>query len=200
MEVMEEGEIRPSVQNDTVGPVAGMDSVAGEKVVGQSGDASAPSVANEQVQEGEGSPTPQMAQVINSNMGNLNLHGEGDNLAHVNNLEVDTGDLFIPKSNIHVPNGPLDGGPVGPVSIEGWNSVEKECGPNVVNELPNRRGGNEGPTPANHLGKRNRADRSPPSLGSLQGPSQRVFGQPERIWRCRGFHRINRRYQREPYE
>ncbi|KAJ0488728.1 putative RNA recognition motif domain, nucleotide-binding alpha-beta plait domain superfamily [Helianthus annuus] len=52
----------------------------------------------------------------------------------------------------------------------GQADVGELNGPNMASE-----GG--GPTPGTNLGKRYRIDRSPPSIGSMQGPSQRLFGQ-----------------------
>ncbi|MFS7982093.1 hypothetical protein Hanom_Chr10g00958681 [Helianthus anomalus] len=142
MEDMEEGEISPIVQNDSEGQDVGINPVTGVKEVGQADDGAGSPVANEQSHEGEGSPTPRKDQEFNSNMGNLNLHGEENNSAHVH--------------------------------------CHEECGPNGINGLHNQLGSNEGPTSVNCLGKRHGADRSPPSLGSIQGPSQRLFGQSER--------------------
>ncbi|MFS7924335.1 hypothetical protein Hanom_Chr03g00271381 [Helianthus anomalus] len=51
------------------------------------------------------------------------------------------------------------------------NSVSKVVGPNVVAD-------DGGPSLPPNLGKRNREDRSPPSIGSTQGPTQRMFYHP----------------------
>ncbi|MFS7935237.1 hypothetical protein Hanom_Chr05g00401131 [Helianthus anomalus] len=72
------------------------------------------------------------------------------------------------------------------------NNRERDCGPGGLNDMkgdgpneinsdvnnmgPNYPLGGGGPIPATNLGKRFRVDRSPPSIGSLHGPSQRVFG------------------------
>ncbi|KAJ0648258.1 putative RNA recognition motif domain, nucleotide-binding alpha-beta plait domain superfamily [Helianthus annuus] len=62
---------------------------------------------------------------------------------------------------------------------------DKCCGPNetglgVEASKPNSVFGEDGPTPSVNLGKRNLDERSPPSIGSMQGPSQKFFGQPNR--------------------
>ncbi|KAF5805251.1 putative RNA recognition motif domain, nucleotide-binding alpha-beta plait domain superfamily [Helianthus annuus] len=180
MEDIEEGEIRPIVQNESVGQDVGLEPAMGVKETGQSDDGVASPVANEQSHEGEGSPTPQKDQGINSNMGNPNLHGEEYTSAHVHCHEMDKGNLLTPDLTNYLANGPIDGGPVGSVSIEDWFNGEKQSGPNGIDGLPNQLGGDDGLTPVNCLGKRSRADRSPPSLGSIQGPSQRLFGQYEK--------------------
>ncbi|MFS7913438.1 hypothetical protein Hanom_Chr02g00141801 [Helianthus anomalus] len=118
MEDIEEGEIRPNVHTDKVGQVVGQTPVTGVEEVGQSGDGTGSPVVNEQSQESEGSPVPQKAHEVNSNMGNQNLHGEENNSAHVCSHEVDTGRLFNRDPNVHMANGPMDGGPVGSSSIE----------------------------------------------------------------------------------
>ncbi|MFS7960431.1 hypothetical protein Hanom_Chr08g00703101 [Helianthus anomalus] len=52
------------------------------------------------------------------------------------------------------------------------------CGPQLLEERESSKVGNpivEGPTPVNGLGKRPRNVRSPPSIGSLQGPAHKTF-------------------------
>ncbi|KAF5810040.1 putative RNA recognition motif domain, nucleotide-binding alpha-beta plait domain superfamily [Helianthus annuus] len=61
------------------------------------------------------------------------------------------------------------------VEIEGPNSLLP--GLNSIGPTIDMAG--DGPTPLVNLGKRNRMDRSPPSIGSTQGPPQRSFYYPE---------------------
>ncbi|MFS8034289.1 hypothetical protein Hanom_Chr17g01579411 [Helianthus anomalus] len=61
------------------------------------------------------------------------------------------------------------------VEIERPNSLFP--GPIPTGPIINMAG--DGPTPLVNLGKRNRMDRSPPSIGSTQGPPQRSFFHPE---------------------
>ncbi|KAM0034420.1 putative RNA recognition motif domain, nucleotide-binding alpha-beta plait domain superfamily [Helianthus debilis subsp. tardiflorus] len=89
LEDIEEGEIRPIVQNESEGQDVGLEPVMGVKETGQSDDGVASPVANEQSHESEGSPTPQKDQGINSNVGNPNLHGEEYTSGHVHCHEVD---------------------------------------------------------------------------------------------------------------
>ncbi|MFS8026347.1 hypothetical protein Hanom_Chr16g01485671 [Helianthus anomalus] len=58
-----------------------------------------------------------------------------------------------------------------------------KAGPNEMNMGNNKSGSghdlfSDGPTPMVNLGKRNRDDQSPSSIGSIQGPTQRLFYQP----------------------
>ncbi|MFS7986874.1 hypothetical protein Hanom_Chr11g01015381 [Helianthus anomalus] len=90
-------------------------------------------------------------------METCNLHGEG----------------------VHVANGPNNFGGNGVKSNKSTNYFNVvDCGPNNFNpgeksSGPNKSFIGEGPTPVPNLGKRNRDERSPPSLGSIQGPAQR---------------------------
>ncbi|MFS7951760.1 hypothetical protein Hanom_Chr07g00598931 [Helianthus anomalus] len=63
------------------------------------------------------------------------------------------------------------------------SNVSGKDGPNEINVGEYKSGpGNDlfsdGPTPFLNLGKRNRDDQSPPSIGSIQGPTQCLFYQP----------------------
>ncbi|KAF5800347.1 hypothetical protein HanXRQr2_Chr07g0315031 [Helianthus annuus] len=178
MEDIEEGEFRPVDQNESEGQDVGEIPATGVKESGQSDVGAVPQVANEQSNEGERSP--QKDQGINSNMGNPNLHGEEFTSAHVQCHELDKGKSLTPDLNNNVANGPVDGGPVGYTSIEDWFYGDKHSGPKGLDGLPSQLGGDVGPTPVNCLGKRSRAVRSPPSLGLIQGPAQRLFGQCEK--------------------
>ncbi|MFS7941731.1 hypothetical protein Hanom_Chr06g00479701 [Helianthus anomalus] len=67
----------------------------------------------------------------------------------------------VQAGNLDIPNN---------IQISGPNkekSVDIDVGPNVVTD-------DVGPSPAPNLGKRNREERSPPSIGSTQGPTQRM--------------------------
>ncbi|MFS7963107.1 hypothetical protein Hanom_Chr08g00734241 [Helianthus anomalus] len=62
------------------------------------------------------------------------------------------------------------------------NEIPKD-GPNNLMDLNdglNTGLNNSGPVLGPNLGKRNREERSPPSIGSTQGPTQRVYNQPNR--------------------
>ncbi|KAJ0619933.1 putative RNA recognition motif domain, nucleotide-binding alpha-beta plait domain superfamily [Helianthus annuus] len=71
----------------------------------------------------------------------------------------------VQADNLRTPNNIQIGG------TNNENSVTKVVGPNVVVD-------DGGPSLPPNLGKRNREDRSPPSIGSTQGPTQRMFYQP----------------------
>ncbi|MFS7985308.1 hypothetical protein Hanom_Chr11g00996951 [Helianthus anomalus] len=106
---------------------------------------------------------------FNVDMGNNYLHGEQNLSANMvcNNRE-DLG-----KRNSSNKKGGGSGGP-------------NESGPDVGVPQPNSELGEDGPTPIISLGKRNRDDRSPPSIGSMQGPVQKIFGggsfRKRRVW------------------
>ncbi|MFS7965737.1 hypothetical protein Hanom_Chr09g00765691 [Helianthus anomalus] len=91
-------------------------------------------------------------------MGNNDLHGEENMTA--NKVCNNEGDL---------------GNRDGPIKKGGGYYGPNESGPDVGVSQPNFELGEDGPTPIISLGKRNRDDRSPPSTGSMQGPSQKIF-------------------------
>ncbi|MFS8004208.1 hypothetical protein Hanom_Chr13g01222991 [Helianthus anomalus] len=133
---------------------------------------------NRTSQEGEGFQTHQQESGCNDDMDNQCLHGNVDMTAHVNcNAEVDleTGPSLNTNNNNN--NGPKDGGPDGINQNEPGYGENRRHGPEMVYEENNFMDDNGGPTPANCLGKRNRAERSPPSIGSVQGPTQRKYGE-----------------------
>ncbi|MFS8025647.1 hypothetical protein Hanom_Chr16g01477561 [Helianthus anomalus] len=87
----------------------------------------------------------------------------------------------------------MHGDPVGAVHDSGVNAVlsrglrdvsnDSSGGPNMNNQNNNMAGPNAevvnmGPSLGHNLGKRNRDVRSPPSVGSTQGPTQRLFNPP----------------------
>ncbi|MFS7942799.1 hypothetical protein Hanom_Chr06g00492771 [Helianthus anomalus] len=99
----------------------------------------------------------QKSHELPSNVETCNMHGEGGHVPH-GFINVDGSGEELNESTDY--NIPVDGGP------DILNPVENLSGPNNLF-------GEEGPTPAGNLGKRNREERSPPSLGSMQGPAQR---------------------------
>ncbi|MFS7910893.1 hypothetical protein Hanom_Chr02g00111521 [Helianthus anomalus] len=101
---------------------------------------------------------------VNIEMGNNYVHGEDDLSASDNCNNV--GD---PRNinSVYQKGGDKGGG-------------HNENGPGVEASKPKSASGENGPTPSVNLGKRNRGERSPPSIGSMQGPSQKFFGQPNR--------------------
>ncbi|KAM0013539.1 putative RNA recognition motif domain, nucleotide-binding alpha-beta plait domain superfamily [Helianthus debilis subsp. tardiflorus] len=156
MEDYEEGEIRSDlneegnmhVENDA--PVTEREMPAG----------------NEQSRVRQGPPVDQEPVVVNDASGNptrafgngMAMHGDVDVLTHeINN--IGDGDFRS--------GGVID---LGNMGHNGQKDDVEKNGPNISSE-----GG--GPTPGTNLGKRYRMDRSPPSIGSMQGPSQRLFGQ-----------------------
>ncbi|MFS8009613.1 hypothetical protein Hanom_Chr14g01286991 [Helianthus anomalus] len=175
IEDTEEGVFRPVGQNESEGQDVGETPAAEVRESGQSVAGVVPPVANEQSKEGEKSPKKD--QGINSNMDYPKLHGEGISSSHVQCHVVVNDKPLTPDLTNNVANGPMDGGPVGYSSIEDWPCGEKNSGPKGSVGAPDQLGGDMGPTPINCLGKRSRAVRSPPSLGSIQGPAQRLFGQ-----------------------
>ncbi|MFS7964358.1 hypothetical protein Hanom_Chr08g00749331 [Helianthus anomalus] len=85
----------------------------------------------------------------------------------------------------HVTDGPNNVGRNGMQSKKSNNYYNVvDYGPNMPNPGEKNSGPynsfiGEGPTPGPNLGKRNRDERSPPSLGSIQGPAQRPVYQPK---------------------
>ncbi|MFS7967814.1 hypothetical protein Hanom_Chr09g00790141 [Helianthus anomalus] len=155
MEDYEEGEIRSDLNEDDNMHVEN-DPPAMEREV---------PVGNEQSRDRQGSPVDQESVDVNNtlekttrDLGNgMAVHGDVDALAHeINNI----GD------------GDFRSGGVIDLENMGHNSQEDDVEKNGPN-LPCEGGG---PTPGTNLGKKYRMDRSPPSIGSMQGPSQRLFG------------------------
>ncbi|KAJ0668645.1 putative RNA recognition motif domain, nucleotide-binding alpha-beta plait domain superfamily [Helianthus annuus] len=120
--------------------------------VGVSGDGSGSMREANGSSEGQGTPEGQRAQLSNNCMGKDGLHGIAEGAAQVTRNVGDEGDPTNSNKNVES-SGPL------PFNMDG---------PNLVH-------GDYGPTPGYSLRKRSRELRSPPSLGSLQGPSQRLF-------------------------
>ncbi|MFS7976592.1 hypothetical protein Hanom_Chr10g00894241 [Helianthus anomalus] len=181
MEDLEEGEMRPNESTDEVGQDADQSPVTAVEEVGFSGEASDDPVEIVKSQGGEETPAHQRSPTVNTSMGNNNLHGDVNKSAHEDrNYEGVAVRTTCPESNLHMGNGPKDSGHVSSciksVQIDG----AKDSGPQEVNRKSNNMEDYGGPTPCISLGKRNRTERSPPSLGSLQGPTQKLFCQSVR--------------------
>ncbi|MFS8022930.1 hypothetical protein Hanom_Chr16g01445291 [Helianthus anomalus] len=176
VEDLEEGEILHNVSPVALETVGGQ-SPAKEVTGDMSGDANESPAVNELAQVGEGAPTLQKASGGNDDMGNQALHGDWNKAAHVDcGFDGELGTVPCPiASNKNTE--PNNGGPDGRFYEVPSNQEDKEHGPEVDYDHSNFLNGNDGPTPANYLGKRNRAERSPPLVGSVQGPSQRKFGE-----------------------
>ncbi|MFS7988422.1 hypothetical protein Hanom_Chr11g01034641 [Helianthus anomalus] len=171
-EEIEDGEIRINESPVVMEPVVNNNPAtenAGDQAEGVNGSPA----DNEKSQGGEGFSTHQQNYGCNDDMDNQCLHGELDKTAHVNcNVEVDleTGPSFNTNNKN---DGPMDGGPDGTNQNKPGYGEDRQDGPEVVYEQYNPMDDYGSPTPANCLGKRNIAERSPPSLGSMQGPTQR---------------------------
>ncbi|MFS8000274.1 hypothetical protein Hanom_Chr12g01176441 [Helianthus anomalus] len=181
MEDLEEGEMRPNVSSDEIGQDAGQSPATAVEEAGLSGEASDSPVELVKSQGGEEAPAHQRSPTVNTSMGNNNLHGDVIKSAHGDrNYEGVAGRTTCPESNCHMGNGPKDSGHVSSciksVQIDG----AKDSGPEEVNRKSNNLEDYGGPPPCISLGKRNRTERSPPSLGSLQGPTQKLFCQSDR--------------------
>ncbi|MFS7933796.1 hypothetical protein Hanom_Chr04g00384031 [Helianthus anomalus] len=91
---------------------------------------------------------------INVGLENSNLHGEKNSRLHASDIFI--GD-DVTNKDIH-------------------NSLESDdVGPGGKVNRPNSPFIRDGQTPSINLGKRSRNDVSPPSIGSTQGPAQRMF-------------------------
>ncbi|MFS7915789.1 hypothetical protein Hanom_Chr02g00169421 [Helianthus anomalus] len=113
-----------------------------------------PRETNEQSPEFQEAPDNQEVRNTNDGVEKMDVHGEDENTVYGSNVHGNNNDFL--------------------------NNKNTNGGPNVLNpgvELnePNTRVMNDGPTPVANLGKRNRAELNPPSFGSTQGPSQRIF-------------------------
>ncbi|MFS7895459.1 hypothetical protein Hanom_Chr10g00961571 [Helianthus anomalus] len=171
MEELEEGEI--GMNSDTPD--------RRQEVAGKNGRLEEETVVVEQpvttdqpvgVEESGGHQESGEVQGLNSfNVGGeaINLHGEVEKAAYgvgVNEAQLD---------NLGTPNIVSSGGPV----YDKTGNIE--TGPNgVIRDIktgPNGVIGDAGQAQSQNRGKRNRDVRSPPSIGSTQGPSQRLFSQ-----------------------
>ncbi|MFS7995023.1 hypothetical protein Hanom_Chr12g01113011 [Helianthus anomalus] len=104
------------------------------------------SLANQETVEVQGSPTLEDVENIKG------LHGNGEELLHGE------------KVNDHV------GSPNNRINDGSFNADlgDTNGGPDIIVN-------DDGPVMGPNLGKRNREDRSPPSIGSMQGPTQKLF-------------------------
>ncbi|MFS8033311.1 hypothetical protein Hanom_Chr17g01568041 [Helianthus anomalus] len=170
IEDMEEGKIRRAGPNDGAGQNTGETTVPAMVEAGRSGDPE----GNGKSQGGVGSPALQQSPTVIASMENNNVHGDFNKSAHGDyNYEGDLDGVTCPELNEHMHNGPKDNGYTVPNSNIDRMDGNKVSGPKEVNGESNNLDGYEGPTPNCKLGKRNRTERSPPSLGSTQGPTQR---------------------------
>ncbi|MFS7936141.1 hypothetical protein Hanom_Chr05g00411961 [Helianthus anomalus] len=150
----EEGEIYPSnladggTQGVNQSPVQDMGDVL------PTDDSVVPPEGMEKSLEGQGPLEFGVSLINNSDLGNKHVHGDVNEptIGECNNDRVsEMVNNFIPCVG---PNG---------------------SNPDVGSPKPDFVNGDHGPTPIINLGKRNRDDRSPPSIGSVQGPSQKLF-------------------------
>ncbi|MFS7918322.1 hypothetical protein Hanom_Chr03g00199631 [Helianthus anomalus] len=189
MDDLEEGEIQevlgqddglqdgvqfPTTDDEQAVPASVENEPVPEVVVNvQTGDPVIPPVELEGSPVVHGSQANEESPGSNVNMGNINVHGKGNLSAHgngYNDVSVDMGGCPILEVNT-----------VGPDMVNNNSEVGGFCGPNGQGMKPNTVNGDDGPTPYINLGKRYREDRSPPSIGSTQGPSQKLFGQSVRL-------------------
>ncbi|MFS7941055.1 hypothetical protein Hanom_Chr05g00471671 [Helianthus anomalus] len=110
---------------------------------------------------GEGPQEVQGTATFNDVGRRNNVHAEDSKAAHEDGNYVH----YVENENILNMEGRLGSMDKGPMSA---NKSPCNTGPEEVN-------GDVGPTPGNNLGKRNRDERSLPSIGSVQGPAQRLF-------------------------
>ncbi|KAJ0512413.1 putative RNA recognition motif domain, nucleotide-binding alpha-beta plait domain superfamily [Helianthus annuus] len=181
VEDVEEGEIRSPVPTVEARQNYGEIPVPVEVEAGRSGEAKEYPVGNGKSQGGVGSPAPQQSPTVMASMGNNDVHGEFNKSARGEcNYEEVLDGVTCPELMEHMHNGPKASGHSEPNSNIDRIDVNKVSGPKELNGKSNNLEGDEGPTPSFNLGKRNRTERSPPSLGSIQGPTQRLFCQSNR--------------------
>ncbi|KAM0033821.1 hypothetical protein Hdeb2414_s0016g00490371 [Helianthus debilis subsp. tardiflorus] len=144
-EVFEEGEIRTDEATSPV-PEKNMDSPVGMNP-GSRGEYGKSSEYQESL-------VNQRASDPNVGMDETDLHGDMEKPLHGSNSNND-GDGVLLKSNNNGGRSSL---------------IQEEVVPG-----PNVPLAKDGPTPGGNLGKRNRSVLSPPSIGSTQGPAQRIF-------------------------
>ncbi|MFS7915502.1 hypothetical protein Hanom_Chr02g00166081 [Helianthus anomalus] len=105
---------------------------------------------------------------VNADVGFQDLHGEELGEAHARNND----DSHAPISDQS--NKDDRGGP-SVVNVGMQNTGPFVAGVDIHYNGPNDGLEELGPMSVINLGKRNRGERSPPSIGSTQGPSQRIF-------------------------
>ncbi|MFS7995908.1 putative RNA recognition motif domain, nucleotide-binding alpha-beta plait domain superfamily [Helianthus anomalus] len=168
-EVFEEGEVRPCGIDKGMDQDRYHDTVPEKEANAQLGDSGATPVEMEESTGVQGSQETEESPGINENMEKNDVHGEINLSAHgdcCNDAIPNLGDCPVPEVSY-----------MGPVMDINNPMVGGSCGPNGQGFQPNYANGEDGPSPFINLAKRSREDRSPPSIGSIQGPSQRLFGQ-----------------------
>ncbi|KAJ0683188.1 putative RNA recognition motif domain, nucleotide-binding alpha-beta plait domain superfamily [Helianthus annuus] len=163
MEEYEEGEIRskedpmPESVKMVDDPIVGNDGLKDDWPAGTP-------VLDAQTVEHQGSVEVQGSMGVNARGESQNLHGEVMGEVHASDLEEPC-QLNVENSN------KLDCGGPGDKQYGGPNDEVREINCNGPNAGPI----DLGPMSTANRGKRNRGERSPPSIGSTQGPSQRLF-------------------------
>ncbi|MFS7951172.1 hypothetical protein Hanom_Chr07g00591851 [Helianthus anomalus] len=125
-------------------------------------------VAGDQTVENQESLEAQGTGGVNADVGFHDVHGKEVGAEHVR-INDESHVPVSDRSNKEDCGGPSE-----------FNSGMQNNGPFVAEVDINCNGPNDGledlgPMSAVNLGKRNRGERSPPSIGSTQGPSQRIF-------------------------
>ncbi|MFS7997909.1 hypothetical protein Hanom_Chr12g01147561 [Helianthus anomalus] len=169
MEDLEEGEIK---QGDAGGNVDAQNPVVDmtDEVVTDKSE-SLPT-ENGEVQENQGPLEDQQSNVFNVGGKNQSMNRKEDRAAHANgNIDVHGVD-YIFNNNV---GGDVD---INVGDYKSINNNEENVQPGLDSLGPTGELVGEGPTPLVSFRKRNREDRSPPSIGSTQGPSQRSHCNP----------------------
>ncbi|MFS7959194.1 hypothetical protein Hanom_Chr08g00687761 [Helianthus anomalus] len=156
MEDAEEGEIRENPSGDYHNQTtdAHPANVEEEPPIGGN---ETPPVIVDRSSDVHASPAGQESNGLLGNVEKCNMHGEGVHVLispNINDVNVRMPNKSTPEDNNEY-SGPNNN-----------TSGERSSGPNNLFD-------GEDYTPAQHLGKRNRDERSPPSFGSIQGPAQR---------------------------
>ncbi|KAF5785268.1 putative RNA recognition motif domain, nucleotide-binding alpha-beta plait domain superfamily [Helianthus annuus] len=156
MEDAEEGEIRENPSGDYHNQTTDAQPASVEEEPPTGGNETAPVVVD-RLPEVHASPAGQELNGFLGNVEKCNMHGEGVHVSICSNIN----DVNLGMPNKSTPDGNDENS--GPNNN---TSGERSSGPNNLFD-------GEDYTPAQHLGKRNRDERSPPSFGSIQGPAQR---------------------------
>ncbi|MFS7921019.1 putative RNA recognition motif domain, nucleotide-binding alpha-beta plait domain superfamily [Helianthus anomalus] len=157
MEDVEEGEIRENPSGGGHNQTIDAQPATVKESESPTGGNETSLMVNDRLPEAHSSSVGQKSNDFLENVEKCNLHGEGVHVTNVPNINEVNGGM----SNKSTPYGnDVDCGP------NNNTSGERFSGP--INILDG-----EGHTPTQNLGKRNRDERSPPSLGSIQGPAQR---------------------------
>ncbi|MFS7914594.1 hypothetical protein Hanom_Chr02g00155261 [Helianthus anomalus] len=158
---LEDGELREDMEYDEKLQNENYAPVLVSKKIPMNGLSESIPVEAERSVGGEGPQEVQETVIINDGGNRNNLHAEGSEAAH----DDGNNEHYVENENILNVDRRLGNMNNGPRPAE---TSPCNIGPDVVN-------GDVGPTPGNNLGKRNRDERSPPSIGSVQGPAQRLF-------------------------